>query len=67
MGKASGAYKSGKRRKELMRQKKQEEKRQKRFNKNVVKDDKQEAETPAEAEAPKETEGSSECATDDVS
>ncbi|MEW6215508.1 MAG: hypothetical protein AB1478_09970 [Nitrospirota bacterium] len=35
MAKHAGAYRSEKRRKELSRQKKQEEKRQRRFNKKV--------------------------------
>ena len=35
MAKHGGAYKSAKRRKELMRQKKQEEKRKKRFSKTA--------------------------------
>lgn len=53
MGKG-GAFKSDKRRKELMRQKKQEEKRQRRFKKNEGGEEK------SEAEPIKETEGSSE-------
>ncbi|MEW6419487.1 MAG: hypothetical protein AB1480_15465 [Nitrospirota bacterium] len=35
MAKRAGAYKSEKRKKELLRQKKQEEKRQRRFKKDV--------------------------------
>lgn len=42
MAKHSGAFKSEKRKKELMRQKKQEEKRQKRAQKDVAPDRKDE-------------------------
>ena len=35
MAKHAGAYKSKKRRKEILRLKKQEEKRKRRFNKNI--------------------------------
>lgn|GEM_PF-1481343 len=39
MGRRAGAYKSDKRKKELTRQKKQEEKRQKRFLKGLKQED----------------------------
>ena len=47
----SGAYKSQKRKKELMRQKKQEQKRQKRFNKDAGADRRDEPEPHEEQPA----------------
>ncbi len=50
-----GAFKSDKRKKELMRLKKQEEKRQRRFKKDSAAEEKPETESPQEAEGGSET------------
>jgi hypothetical protein len=55
MGTRAGFYKSGKRNKEINRQKKQEEKRQRRLNKGGTAEP-EEAETALEATASEETE-----------
>lgn len=57
MGRA-GAFKSDKRKKELMRLKKQEEKRQRRFKKDEAIQGNAEAESPKETEPARETENS---------
>ncbi|MEK6690682.1 MAG: hypothetical protein AABY78_05190 [Nitrospirota bacterium] len=51
MAKYSGAYKSEKRKKDLLRQEKQEEKRQRRFKKDVPIGEKDEAEPLKETES----------------
>lgn len=51
MAKGRGAYKSDKRKKELLRHKKQEEKRQRRFKNDVATDKKNETEPLKETES----------------
>ena len=58
MAKRAGAYKSEKRKKELMRQKKQEEKRKRRLFKADG--------TPQDAESMEQTEGSEQAVTEDA-
>jgi len=55
LGKHSGAYKSEKRKKELLRQKKQEVKRQRRLEKNVATGEKEEPVLSEEKESHEES------------